>query len=926
MRLFTVRLLLCFCFTIAFATANAQVSTQEISKQLEKLQEKAPLEKLFVHTDKDSYLMGDTLWYKTYVMDGTHGGPSIQSGIVYTELHDAFGNSHFLHRQHLLAGSAHGDMILDAVGLKPGTYTLRAYTRWLQNFGPDYFFTKTIEIYGDYRQLWSVKVTPMQTDDREVKVSLSTLDRSPMPFQLITAEVLRGDRVLSKQQLVLDKEGLLSIPLPLNAGTDLHGLEVRLKGETDGEAQFPLHLALPVPSYDIQVLPEGGLWLEDRPGLMGVKVLDPQGKGVPYTGKILDAAGKEVATFSSLRYGMGRVALPALPKGNYQAELTFANGDTQQVSLPASSPVGASLHVLSNSLQSDRISLLVQSKGIPASQKLQLLVISKGTLCYGGVVPAEERHTLELDRKQFPEGILELVLLDHTGKPLVSRRLYNNTGHQRLHADILFDKETYGAKEEVTVDLHLRDATGQPVVGNLSLAVTDNAQVPINLLGQDIYNHYFLGAEIQGSIEDPGFYFSEDKDAAEALDNLLLTQAWVRYDQSLLAQFNPPKLTGEPYFEISGKVVNVSGKGIAKAKVNLVGLGVPPIALDTLTDQNGRFAFNHTLPPFASMGFVITSQNARGGTFNMGLQLDTDTPKPAIPLTATKLRTPWYVGLDSVRKQQIHQQETYRIQQHYGDSTSGLRTIMLKDVEIFGKKTVRNSRNLNGTGNADLSFNEEDVLKNPDRTLYDFLLDSIPGFQEKIDRNFGKVYSWKAKSIILIVDGKQESNLTIWKDLSQIPDNATGLTNIFKSFPVHEIMGVEVMHGSQYTNRYHSQLFNIALWQSGLIQHVAYLEVTTRRGVGLLGKTVANTNYNHDVQFHWPRSFYAPKYTSSESKAALDLRSTLHWEPMLITNQAGKAQLKFFTSQQIGTYTVILQGMDENGRLVTQHHKLKIQQ
>jgi hypothetical protein len=47
---------------------------------------------------------------------------------------------------------------------------------------------------------------------------------------------------------------------------------------------------------------------------------------------------------------------------------------------------------------------------------------------------------------------------------------------------------------------------------------------------------------------------------------------------------------------------------------------------------------------------------------------------------------------------------------------------------------------------------------------------------------------------------------------------------------------------------------------------------------------------------------------------------------MLITNQAGKAQLKFFTSQQIGTYTVILQGMDENGRLVTQHHKLKIQQ
>jgi hypothetical protein len=808
-------------------------------------------------------------------------------------------------------------MILNIVGLKPGTYTLRAYTRWLQNFGPDYFFTKTIEIYGDYRQLWSVKVSPMEVKDQEVKIYLSTLDQSLMSFQLVTAEVLRGERVLSKQQLVLEKEGLLSIPLPLNADTDLQGLEIRLKGEMDGEARFPLHIALPATHYDIQLLPEGGRWLEDRPGLMGIKVLDPQGKGVPYTGKILDASRKEVATFSSLRYGMTRVALPALPKGNYQAELTFENGNTQKVILPAASTVGATLHVLPNSLQSDRISLLVQSKGIQVSQKLQLLVISKGTLCYGGVVPAEERHTLELDRKQFPEGILELVLLDPAGKPLVSRRLYNATGAHQLQADLTLDKETYGTKEKVTLDLNLRDAAGNPVVGNLSLSITDDQQVAFDPLGQDIYNHYFLGAEIQGSIEDSGFYFSEDKHAAEALDNLLLTQAWVRYDQSLLTQFDPPLVKTEPYFEISGKVVNIQGKGIPKAKVNLVGIGVPPIAQDTLTDQDGRFSFNHSLPPFARMGFVITSQNAKGGTFNMGLQLDADTPKPAIPLTATKLRTPWYVGLDSVRQQQIAQQETYRIQQHYGDSIGSLRRVMLDEVHIFGKKTIKNSRNLNGQGKSDISFDEEDLLENPNRSIMDFLLDSVPGFNIRMFHKTGALqFRIKDKIVNVIIDSH---------DLAQTFGSIRKTKEFLEGTSVKEILGVELLHNTlysiKYVARFHPELFKSA----GGIFLVSYLEITTRSGIGHVQKINPGTDMHHDIQFHWPRQFYVPKYNATKDQSATDLRSTLHWEPMLITNPDGKAQIKFFTSQQKGTFTVFLQGMDEHGHLLTKQRKLQVQ-
>ena len=42
-------------------------------------------EKLFVHTDKSFYTMGDTLWFKSYLFNGTNSY-STKSGIVYLDL------------------------------------------------------------------------------------------------------------------------------------------------------------------------------------------------------------------------------------------------------------------------------------------------------------------------------------------------------------------------------------------------------------------------------------------------------------------------------------------------------------------------------------------------------------------------------------------------------------------------------------------------------------------------------------------------------------------------------------------------------------------------------------------------------------------------------------------------------------------------
>ena len=65
-----------------------------------------------------------------------------------------------------------------------------------------------------------------------------------------------------------------------------------------------------------------------------------------------------------------------------------------------------------------------------------------------------------------------------------------------------------------------------------------------------------------------------------------------------------------------------------------------------------------------------------------------------------------------------------------------------------------------------------------------------------------------------------------------------------------------------------------------------------------------------------PREFYEPKYdTRTELASRLpDFRNLLHWSPDVTTDRNGKAQIQFNTSDQTGTYRVVIQGMAGNGR------------
>jgi len=105
------------------------------------------VEKIYLHTDRSTYFIGEDLWYKAYDVRATNNLLFDNSNILYVELISCDAKIIARHKTNLEMGLGHGDFQLaDSLGVKPGVYQLRAYTNWNRNFGDDFVFKKEIEV------------------------------------------------------------------------------------------------------------------------------------------------------------------------------------------------------------------------------------------------------------------------------------------------------------------------------------------------------------------------------------------------------------------------------------------------------------------------------------------------------------------------------------------------------------------------------------------------------------------------------------------------------------------------------------------------------------------------------------------------------------------------------------------------------------
>ena len=141
-----------------FAQVNSDAAA-EISQKFTESVTQVLQEKIYLHTDKSAYIVGETLWFKAYNVDAATHRLSEMSKVLYVELLNDQGKAVKQEAIRLIDGTGDSQLFITA-DLHTGMYALRAYTSWMKNFDHDFVFSKTITIINPSTPIPYESVSP----------------------------------------------------------------------------------------------------------------------------------------------------------------------------------------------------------------------------------------------------------------------------------------------------------------------------------------------------------------------------------------------------------------------------------------------------------------------------------------------------------------------------------------------------------------------------------------------------------------------------------------------------------------------------------------------------------------------------------------------------------------------------------------------
>ncbi|HKG07240.1 MAG TPA: carboxypeptidase-like regulatory domain-containing protein [Pedobacter sp.] len=927
----------------------ARSANHETIKTIQSYQQRNPTEKLYVHTDKSYYNLGDTLWFKAYLFDASSLTASKRSGILYVELNDDTAEAVRRISIPIKEGVGYAQIPLTRKIFHEGGYTFRAYTNWMQNFGSDFFFTKRFYLGVPAQDSWLVrsnsKISKIQNKDvLQTEVELSRTDQGSTSFKQVEVRVMEGDKTRYKELKQTSATGKLQLNfgLPEKADGKNLRLEISTVNNADGGQRMLVPLDIVRPQMtDLQFMPESGHLVAGLKSIVGFKAIGEDGRGVNVGGEVIDSKGAKVATFNSLYKGMGSFEFTPIAGESYFAKITEPEVLTVSFPMPAVQPSGIVLTIRNDQrYDSIEVKILASPQVLHLDSTYYLMATSRGKVTYAQPVDLK-RTSYRVSRELFPNGVTRFTLLRNK-TPLNERIIFLDRPEQ-MKINVQTNRSNYHKRDSVEVTVRVHDAEGVPLRGNFSLAVTDGSQVKPDTAGNfDIATNLFT-SDLKGTVETPGYYFRQkDKETWLALDNLMLTQGWTGYDwKEAFVPQKPAKFEGEKYQKIEGKVVNLLNKPVKGARV-LISSQKPSFITETITDESGKYVFQN-LPQIDSGSFFLQARTSKGNTMNFGGIFVNRLQTPKIPLSFRNQVLPWYVNTDQT---QLNYVKNVNIMAEEKDPTGN--GISLREVKIFSKKKIEGSWNPLGPDYMDLVLDEKDIKESAVMNLYQLLKQKLPGFSVTRQDGYAEM-KLDRFDVNLIIDGNPYRSVIIIDDERSVEQ----LVEELSFFQIATFKGLEVVYNRRGSNRLEGMgaartvsvlpfvagangrnLANasaraamtgqIPRYVSQRQVEVATIYLTTRMPtMGYRINKPDQTTYR-PLPLMLPKEFYSPKYGIDPITDGVDLRSTIYWKPDIITNDRGEAKVVFYTSDVTGTYHINIQGADMNGRIGSAKSVIKV--
>lgn len=614
-------------------------------------------------------------------------------------------------------------------------------------------------------------------------------------------------------------------------------------------------------SVDLQFFAEGGNFVACGFNRLAFKAIGPDGKAINVEGEIVDEKDVVISSFKSQHLGMGSVRISPVAGKRYSARITKPYRINRSYPLPQVQSKGYTLQVDAVGKNIKVIVFTNMDKPASGDQSLNIIVQSRGQAYFAapGKFNNNGFYTL-IPKSKFPDGISQITVFDNEGRP-VAERLVHQDYHETINVTAKTDTAIYGKRKLVTVMTDALYRNGSPASGSFSISVYDDAL----LKNQDEYplsitNYLSLTSDLKGYVENPGYYFKDSLvETKKNLDLLLMTQGWRRFTWNDVLQHRSvtPDFRREAGIPVGGKVLKVLGKRPPTGSILKV-MTMDGTVVRLRPDSLGRF-YTDSLLYYDSTTLVFQTENSKGKKQPYKFLLDPVSLPPAITYDMMPFKQ-----FDA--SQYLEQQADEKL------IVNSTKVKVLDAAKITAKREP--DPRLIG-GNAGRVLDAKKLHGETYANVFQMMQSRLPGVWVTGGGNSYQV-TVRGKAPIFLLDGR-----------------------------VSDVDMVGMVSASDV--EYIEVLPNSALYGGSAIN------VILKHGAMLREETIGVNRMKY-TGFQRPQEFYSPRYDVPDNRHKLeDKRTTLFWEPRMMTDENGRGAVIFYTGDMASRYRIVIEGITNDG-------------
>ncbi|WP_159523661.1 hypothetical protein [Sunxiuqinia indica] len=823
-----------------------------------------PEEKIHLHIDKSTYMAGEKIWLRAYLLNSCFHTTSYLSHYVYVELINPFDSIVSRVKIRSVDGGFPGYISLSE-DLPEGEYTLRAYTKYMRNMDDDYFYRRHVQIGNPMSALVHSSLEIDSSNKGKLNASVRFSGYSQSELSVTDFDIQGKDREYFDVKQELDN------CFSFNFGEKLtkENSTVLVTLQDDSRRTYRKFIKLDSAyDFDVSFYPEGGNLLGGNINRIAFKALKMNGEDEWVRVSVLNTERDTVASAVTSVNGMGLITFFATPNETYTAICVNLQGKQKTIRLPES-------NVKAISLKLDKVQNRIVVTPVAASEakcdSVFLVAHVRGVIVYADWWK-KSKPIIRFDQRLFPSGVVQFLLLDKHMNPLSERLTFVDNMTDAL-VSLSLNNSVIKPRKLVTGQVKLTDQSNSPLVGNFSISVVDENLTNVDT-AFNIKADLLLRSELKGYIANPAYYFeSDNKHAKVGVDLLMMTHGWRRYNipQIIKGKFELSTIQPERSQQVSGIVKDgLLLNSNAGDHVDVLILGDNSTYNDvTSTDKKGEFKFEGIEFPDGT-GFVLQVLK-RNGSKHLFLDIKEDSiPTPqAVQYRAKK------------EPDDRFQKYMYYAEQNLNHDSALMDVIYLEEVEVTGQH-LGDDIPFRFTDSE--SFSENVIKSYAASTFRDFLEQQL-----RITFELDKPL-FRREDVYFVVDEFSCSYQDLQYDLQ-----------------MNNVERIELIkdHGAA------------SFWGGGA-NYGATVWIKTKKGMYASVKEQFNLRKIFPLGYQRPIEFYSPKYEKEEQKHhnLSDYRSTVYWNPVIFTDSQGEASFSFYSTDQTTDYLAVIEGICTSGEII----------